>query len=1092
MLYLCGRTYKYTPMKKLFLLVLIVFSTVFTFAQTEKYSKVKIYTDEQGLQKLSSLGIAVDEGVFSKGMFFISDFSETELRTIRSNGFKMDVLVDDVVAEYLKKNAEWGDKPLEGDPALSRNYPVPYEFQLGSMGGHCTLDQFNSNLDYMFVHYPALITEKVSIGQSIENRPIYMVKLTGEAQQNPKPQVLYTGLHHAREGIGAMHLMFYMYYLLENYATDPEIKNLVDHTEMYFILVVNPDGYRYNQTTNPSGGGMWRKNRHNNGGGSYGVDLNRNYGYMWGGDGSSGYPDDETYRGTAPFSEPETQALKAFCESHNFGTALNYHCVAGLLLYAWGYTSTPSPDNDLCHAQAALMTAENNYTYGPGCTTIYVTSGGSDDWMYGEHTTKPKILAYTPEIGGSGFWPAVNEIIPLCQENMLQSLLAARFAGNYGSVRDESPALIGQTTGYLKFSVSQLGLDTNTSFSVSITPLSAAFTGIGDSAILGGIFPGQTVADSISFTLDPGIQSGTVLSYVLNLNDGSSVSMDTIQKIFGQPVVLFNDMCSTLGNWTPGGWGISTSSYHSAPGSITDSPSGNYQDNINKSVTLTNTIDLTTTSYGLLNFWAKWDIEAGYDYAQVKISTNGGSTWTALTGNYTHPGTSSQLPGQPVYDGIQTTWVQENIDLAPYLGHTIKLRFTLASDGNVTGDGFYFDDISVITIGAPTGHLVSGLISYPNTYNTPLSGIQLNLKNGAGNVVGSTLTNASGNYSFNGIADGSYTLEASAAKPWGGVTAADVLLYKKHIAGISPLSGIFLASGDVNGSGSVTASDVLLVRKRIISMITTFSVGDWLFNPEPVTVSGGNVTQSFNGLTYGDANGSYQPVSLKNSNGDIATEGNITIGSTEARPGELEVPVYGSSVNDLGSFQFTIRYDSKNLVFKDITGIYPGLESILVSSPEPGTLTFIWAADENGINISRNSMFSIVFISGSSNPSEIAFSDVPVPNEFGDYDGNLFAPALKSGSIGKERGSAETNDNGFIVYPNPGHGLFTINSDRNEAGMINVKITDQMGKAVYVQNEIILKTGSGHTFDLSFLSKGIYILYIEGSTQSINKKIIIL
>ena len=1076
-------------MKKLFLLVLVVFTTILTFAQAEKYSKVKIYTDDQGMQKLSSLGLAVDEGIYRKGVFFISDFSQTELNLIRSNGFRTDILVDDVVADYLKKNAEWGNKPLTGHPKLSRDYPVPYEFQLGSMGGFCTWEQYQGHLDYMFAHYPDLITEKVSIGQTAENRSLWMVKITGAAQNDPKPQVLYTGMHHAREPIGMMHLLYYMYYLLENYNSDPDIKSLVDHTEMYFVPILNPDGYKYNQTTNPSGGGMWRKNRHNNGGGSYGVDINRNYGYMWGGEGSSGYPDDETYHGTSAFSELETQAVRDFCDSHQFKMALNYHSVSALLLYPWGYTPTLCPDNDLMHSQAGLMTADNNYTYGPGNTTIYVTSGGSDDWMYGEQTVKNKIFSYTPEVGGSGFWPTVSEIIPLCQENMLQSLLAAKFAGNYGSVRDESPAIISQTSGFLKFSVGQLGLDTNTSFSVSITPLSAAFTGIGDSAILGGIIPGQTVLDSISFILDPSIQSGTILSYVLKLNDGSKIMSDTIHKIYGQPIVLFNDPCTTISNWTPGGWAITTSAYHSSPASITDSPSGQYGNNINKSVTLTNTIDLTTQSYASLSFWAKWDIEAGYDYTQIKISTNGGSTWTALAGNYTHPGTSSQVPGQPVYDGTQSTWVQENIDLTAFLGHTIKLRYTLVSDGNVTGDGFYFDDVEVVTIGAPTGHSVSGLVSYPNAGNTPLTGVQLNLKNGSGTVVASTTTNQNGNYSFSAIADGSYTIEAATAKTWGGVTASDVLLYKKHIANIAPLSGIFLASGDVNASGSLSAADVLLVKKRIGSIINNFTSGDWLFNPMPVNVSGGNVAQSFNGLTYGDANGSYQPASLKNTAVVLPQEGTITIGSTEASRGQIEVPVYGGSLTNLGSFQFTVKYDPKTLTYQDITSIYSGLESVLVGSPEPGTLTFVWAADENGLNLSSEELFSIKFSSNSAGASAVTFADSPTATEFGDFDGNLFAPILKSGSVGKTAGIAE---DGYTVYPNPNHGLVTISSNRNDAGLVDVKVTDQVGKTVYSQTEVSLRANSGHTFDFSQLPKGIYVLTISDGTQSFVKKIVIL
>ncbi|MCK9422606.1 MAG: immune inhibitor A [Bacteroidales bacterium] len=1080
-------------MKKSLLLFLIVVSSALAFSQTEKYSKVKIYTDEQGLKKLSSLGLAVDEGIYRKDMFLISDFSETELGIIRSNSFKIDILVDDVISEYLKKNEELSKLPIQGDLKLSRDYPVPYEFELGSMGGFCTWEQFIGHLDYMYATYPGLVSQKVSLGQTLENRSLYMVKITGNAsRKDPKPQVLYTGMHHAREPIGMMQLLYYMYYLLENYNTDPEIKYLVDNTEMYFVPILNPDGYKYNQTTSPSGGGMWRKNRRNNGGGIYGVDINRNYGYMWGGDGSSGYPDDETYRGTAPFSENENQAIKTFCESHQFGIAINYHSVSALLLYPWGYTNELCLDNTLFNKQAQKMTGDSHYTYGPGYSTIYVTSGGSDDWMYGEQTSKNKILSYTPEIGGSGFWPYINEIIPLCQENMLTDLMAARFVHNYGSIKDESSSIISQNSGYLKFSVTQLGLDSTTSFSVSITPLGSEFLNIGDSVILGGIAPGNSILDSISFTLDPGIQAGTTLSYILKLNDGGMVRVDTIHKIFGQPMVLFNDLCSNLTNWTPGGWAITTSAFHSAPACITDSPGGNYQNNINKSITLTNTVDLTTAAYGLLNFWAKWDIEAGYDYTQVKISTNGGTTWTPLAGNYTHPGTSYQDPGNPVYDGQQLSWVMESIDLTPYLGHNIKLRFTLVSDGNVTGDGFYFDDVSVITIGAPIGHLVSGLISYPNTNNTPLSGIQLNLRNNQGNIVASIVTNPSGNYSFTGIADGTYIIEASSTKPWDGVTAADVLLYKKHIAGIAPLTGIFLASGDVNGSSSLTASDVLLIRKRIISMIDSFTVGDWLFNPEPVIVSGGNVTQSFNGLTYGDANGSYQPVALKNIPQPVEHKGEIMIGSVDPFMEQISVPVHAFDLNNVGSFQFTIHYDPQKLTFQSITDVYPGLESVMVGSPKPGVLTFVWVADELGINVPSGSLFNLLFISRSDKSSELTFSDTPAIVEFGDFEGNIFLPELKSGIIGHSSINGITKKDGFTVYPNPNHGVFTIISQGISTETINIIVTDPVGKNVYQQKDVVINAGQDQQIDLGSLPGGIYLLTVEGKGQKFIEKIVIL
>ena len=104
-----------------------------------------------------------------------------------------------------------------------------------------------------------------------------------------------------------------------------------------------------------------------------------------------------------------------------------------------------------------------------------------------------------------------------------------------------------------------------------------------------------------------------------------------------------------------------------------------------------------------------------------------------------------------------------------------------------------------------------------------------------------------------------YTLVPGALKPWGGVTALDVLMYQKHIAGISPLSGIYLASGDVNGSGTITAVDMLLIKKRIAGMTGSFPDGDWLFNNGPIIINGSNVNYNFDGICFGDANGSYVP-----------------------------------------------------------------------------------------------------------------------------------------------------------------------------------------------------------------------------------------
>src|SRR5690606_9629981 len=105
-------------------------------------------------------------------------------------------------------------------------------------------------------------------------------------------EVLYSALHHAREPASLSQLIYFMWYMLENYGTDEEVTYLIDNTEMYFIPMLNPDGYRYNELTDPNGGGMHRKNRNlvSGGSGNAGVDLNRNYSYHWNETGTSGNP----------------------------------------------------------------------------------------------------------------------------------------------------------------------------------------------------------------------------------------------------------------------------------------------------------------------------------------------------------------------------------------------------------------------------------------------------------------------------------------------------------------------------------------------------------------------------------------------------------------------------------------------------------------------------------------------------------------------------------------------------------------------------------------------------------------------------------
>ncbi len=759
LLYYQGTTKSTLPMKKPLLFLLLLSLPFLLIAQQAVYSRVKIFTDTQTPQQLFATGIEIS-GADIKNQWYTAEIPQQEINKLNAAGFRYEVLIPDMAKFYAGRSGEKSTLSLK-NKQLSQEWPEPLNFSLGSCGGFSTVDEMLQQLDLMRSLYPSLISAKQALSDTIstiEGRTIFYARISDNPDVNEaEPEVLYTGMHHAREPIGMQHLLYYMWYLLENYSSDPSVKALVDNTKMYFVPVFNVDGYTYNITTNPAGGGMWRKNRLNNGDGSFGVDINRNYGYEWGYDdnGSSPLTADETYRGTAPFSEPETRMMKHFCESHNFLIALNYHSFSNLFLYAWGWSAEPTPDNTLLSTYAGLMTKENNYAYGPGYTTIYPTNGGSDDWMYGEQTTKPMILSYTPESGSSsdGFWPVQDRIIPLCQENMLASITAARLAGNYGTIADNSQLFIWEQNGYLPFSVKRMGMQ-NGSFTVSIAPLGNAFTSVGDAKVVQGLSLLEKRNDSISYQLSTSLHVGDTIQYILKIDNGYFSEYDTVMRIYGYPVSVFNDPLNNSSNWT-GSWVTTSSQYYSPLFSMTDSPVGNYAANTNKYITLASGTDLSQTLLMVLQFRAKWALEKDFDYVQLSISDNNGSTWVPLQGKYTHAGTPNQAYGQPVYDGKQDDWVREGISLNAYMGKKVKIRFQLKSDQGIQMDGFYFDDFNISMLLDPTATLDNSLnplmlgMPFPNPATDhfevhyslpgPASSGLLIISNVAGTIVSTTI-----------------------------------------------------------------------------------------------------------------------------------------------------------------------------------------------------------------------------------------------------------------------------------------------------------------------------------------------------------------
>jgi hypothetical protein len=440
-------------------------------------------------------------------------------------------------------------------------------------------------------------------------------------------------LIHAREPITIELLLYFMRYLTNNYGSDSLVAYLVDNRELWFVPIMNPDGYEYNRINDPGGGGMWRKNRLNCGGGDWGVDLNRNWGYMWGYDdeGSSPYCSDETYRGSAAFSEPETQGIRNFINSRNFRMCLDYHSFGMWFLYPWGYAELYTPDHDLFVAIGDSMCAMNGHVPGTPWECLYPVNGGTIDWEYGEQVTKPKIIAISPEVGtdDDGFWPPQSRILPLCQLELPVNLHFADLADNpYRILRPASPVF--------------LEMDTIES-------------------------PNYQVKWTFYDTLNPAV------SFEL-------VEMTGLERVT-------YDVESGYSDWDLSGFTVSTARSHSSSHSFFSGQG----DRLNNKATTVNSIKVQPSD--TLKIWCWYNTETNWDYAYVEISTDGGNTFFSIPGNIT---TNYNPHGNNLGNGITGSsggWVQGKFSLTAYVGQEMNLRLRYVTDGYTYEEGFYADDV---------------------------------------------------------------------------------------------------------------------------------------------------------------------------------------------------------------------------------------------------------------------------------------------------------------------------------------------------------------------------------------------------------------
>jgi hypothetical protein len=334
-----------------------------------------------------------------------------------------------------------GDTTYGIDEGIQDNYSLVNLESLpwGNWSHYHNYSEIVATLLYLNETYPNVV-DMFPIGKSWQNRDIYCIRLTNESDTQPKPKVFFVGYHHAREPITAELVLYFTVDAATKFGTNETITNMLNCSEIYIVPALNVDGFdalerndwqRKNaRPIDEDGDGLFDEDPpddedgdgyiedlyywdgidyyfirweglDDDGDGEYnedwigGVDLNRNYPISW--ENASSDPSSSVYRGSSPFSEPETQAIRDLALEHNFTYAISFHSGTELILYPWGYTDDPPPDEIILREIAQdLSSITGGTTYQQVCG-LYKCYGVWDDWMYGNRST----FAFTCEIYGN-------------------------------------------------------------------------------------------------------------------------------------------------------------------------------------------------------------------------------------------------------------------------------------------------------------------------------------------------------------------------------------------------------------------------------------------------------------------------------------------------------------------------------------------------------------------------------------------------------------------------------------------------------------------------------------------------------------------
>ncbi|OCT63893.1 carboxypeptidase O [Xenopus laevis] len=333
------------------------------------------------------------------------------------NMLPFEILISDV-QELINRNAEI--EPKKQKISLDNYDYTKYH----------PMDEIYDWMEQIQVKHSDLVT-KHFLGSTYEMRPIYYFKI-GWPSDKPKKVIFMDCGIHAREWIAVAYCQWFVKEILSSHSNDALLTNVLRQVDFYVVPVFNIDGYIYSWTTER----LWRKNRtpYNNAT-CYGVDLNRNFNSAWCTVGASRDCNSYTFCGSAPASEPETQAVVNLIEriKSQILFYLTIHSYSQLILLPYGYTTNPSANHaemtKVAETAVAKMKEKHNIEYRVGSSSVilYDNSGSSCDWA-GDIGIK---FSYTFELrdnGTYGFELPPHLIKPTCEETMTAVISMLEYA----------------------------------------------------------------------------------------------------------------------------------------------------------------------------------------------------------------------------------------------------------------------------------------------------------------------------------------------------------------------------------------------------------------------------------------------------------------------------------------------------------------------------------------------------------------------------------------------------------------------------------------------------------------------------------------